>query len=303
VTDFGVQVGVTLPQFTSDPGAFTDVARRAEHFGFDSLWVFDHLWPLSGKGRPVLEGWTALAWLAAMTSRVRVGSLVTRSSLRHPALLAKMAATVAEIAPGRLTVAIGSGDELSRAENEAFGLPYFSGPRRIRQLVSTVEVVTHYLHEELVEVEDEFVAVRDLAPSPRPDPPSVWVGGRSPEVVEVAGRLAQGWNGWGGTSEDLALDVQKINKAAAGRPLEISWGGTVLVTDGGQDVTETLSTRDRAEAIWGSESEVTDQLSRRVDAGAKHLILTPMRPSHDRVYERLARIADDLRNRSSRMQS
>src|ERR671915_1147412 len=116
-------LGATLPQFTDDGHAFVEAAQRAESLGLDSVWLFDHMWPLTGgKTRPVIESWTALAHLAAATSRITVGTLVTRSTLRHPLLLAKMAATVGAIAPGRVIVGIGSGDEQSRNENEAFGL-------------------------------------------------------------------------------------------------------------------------------------------------------------------------------------
>ena len=104
-----------------------DGAHRAREAGLDSVFVFDHLWPLTGgKERPIFESWTTLAHIAAVTDTMDIGTLVTRSSLRHPAVLAKMAATVASIAPGRLIVAIGSGDEMSRPENEAYGIPYFA---------------------------------------------------------------------------------------------------------------------------------------------------------------------------------
>ena len=95
-----LKLGVTLPQFTAEPAQVVDAALRAESLGLDSSWVFDHLWPLSGgKERPALEAWTTLAYLAAATSRIDLGTLVTRSTLRQPAVLAKMAATVAEKLP------------------------------------------------------------------------------------------------------------------------------------------------------------------------------------------------------------
>jgi alkanesulfonate monooxygenase SsuD/methylene tetrahydromethanopterin reductase-like flavin-dependent oxidoreductase (luciferase family) len=110
-----LKLGVTLPQFTGDAELFLDGARRAEHLGLDSVWVFDHLWPLGAKRRPILEGWTALASVASATERIGIGTMVTRSSLRNPAVLAAMAATVGALAPGRLTVGLGCGVRSCRA--------------------------------------------------------------------------------------------------------------------------------------------------------------------------------------------
>ena len=189
-----VLVGSTLPQFTDDRDRFIAGVVRAERAGLDSIWVFDHMWPLTGKkSRPVLECWTTLAWIAAETENIKIGTLVTRSSLRHPAVLAKMAATVAEIAPGRLIMAIGSGDHMSRDENEAFGIPYWDGEERIRQLASTVEVVADFFQWGRVSRSDDFVDITDLPPSPQPaSAPLIWVGGRSDDVIDVAARRADG---------------------------------------------------------------------------------------------------------------
>src|SRR5207244_5176769 len=138
-------------------------ARRAEAAGLDSIWVFDHMWPLSGgKERPILEQWTTLAWLAQTTTRIGVGTMVTRTSLRHAPLMAKLAATVGAIAPGRVTITLGSGDRLSKAENDAFGLPYFAGRRRTAQLASELEALTSFLKSERVTQQHDFVRIAEL---------------------------------------------------------------------------------------------------------------------------------------------
>lgn len=199
-------MGVTLPQFTDDRTRFADGLRRAEDVGLDSVWVFDHLWPLSGsKDRPVLEAWTALAWAAEKTEKVTVGTLVTRSSLRNPRLLAHMAATLGQIAGERLIVGLGSGDDKSRAENEAFGLPYWAGDRRIEQFEETVEIVREHL----------------------PSEARLWVGGRADDALAIAARHADAWNGWGGTPDGFARDAATVASYAGRRPVEPTWGGVV----------------------------------------------------------------------------
>jgi alkanesulfonate monooxygenase SsuD/methylene tetrahydromethanopterin reductase-like flavin-dependent oxidoreductase (luciferase family) len=268
-------VGVSLPQFTDDPGKLLDGLRRAEAAGLDSVWLFDHLWPLSGnKDRPIFECWSTLAWLAASTERIHMGTLVTRSSLRHPVVLAKMAATVGEIAPGRVTVGIGSGDEASRAENEAFGIPYYAADQRTDQLVSTVKVLRRYLNEVTVDHHDSFAAVDALPTSPRPTPPPrIWVGGRSEQVLEVAGSEADGWNGWGGTPEVYAADAQLVLEYAGGRPVDLSWGGQVIFGATDEEARSKLGARNPRHYIVGAPSTVAARLQGFVDAGARHLII------------------------------
>jgi alkanesulfonate monooxygenase SsuD/methylene tetrahydromethanopterin reductase-like flavin-dependent oxidoreductase (luciferase family) len=283
-------LGATLPQFTEDPDPFVEGARRAEEAGLDSIWVFDHIWPLTGgRTRSILEAWTALAYVAAETKRIRIGTLVTRSSLRHSALLAKMIATVAEIAPGRLTVAIGSGDEANRAENESYGIPYFSGDARVPQLRSTVEVVMGYLTQSSVEVTDRFVQIDGLPPSPRPpERPMVWVGGRGDDILEVAAEHADGWNGWGGSPRRFRQDASNLVELAGGRAIEISWAGQLVLGRDRHEAAERLGDRDPRRFVVGGPGEVAAALSSFVDAGARHLICTFPQPSLPGTYESLA---------------
>jgi alkanesulfonate monooxygenase SsuD/methylene tetrahydromethanopterin reductase-like flavin-dependent oxidoreductase (luciferase family) len=270
-----VAVGVSLPQFTDDPRRLLDGVHRAEAAGLDSIWVFDHLWPFGGaKERPVFECWSTLAWLAAITNEIGIGTLVTRSSLRHPALLAKMAATVGAIAPGRLTVGIGSGDHLSRTENEAFDIPYWPGDERIDQLVSTVKVLRRYLNEPTATHRDDFVALDELPTSPHSQPPPrIWVGGRSEQVLEVAGTQADGWNGWGGTPEVFAADSQLVLDYAQDRPMELSWAGQVVFGETDRDAVEKLGPRNPKQFVVGAPETVAAKLLRFVEAGARHIVI------------------------------
>lgn len=290
-----IKIGVTLPQFTDDAGVVVDGARRARDAGLDSVFVFDHLWPLSGgKERPVFEGWTTLAYVAALTEDIEVGTLVTRSSLRHPAVLGKMAATVGTIAPGRVIVAIGSGDEMSRPENEAFGIPFFSGDDRIGQMISTTDVVRRFLRDDLVSMKDDYVALDALPVSPRPVsptppslPPAVWIGGRSERILEAAGRVADGWNGWGGTPKEFARDGAAVRAAAPDRDVELTWGGLVVLAESDDEAVARLGGRDPSEYVVGGPERVARHLAALIEAGATHLIATFPDPGAPSNYERL----------------
>jgi alkanesulfonate monooxygenase SsuD/methylene tetrahydromethanopterin reductase-like flavin-dependent oxidoreductase (luciferase family) len=281
-----VRLGVSLPQFTSDPGVFRSGVERAIAAGLDSIWVFDHLWPLSGgKTRPVLEGWTSLAWAAAATQDIEIGTLVTRSSLRHPAVLGKMAATVTAIAPGRTIVAIGSGDHASKPENDAYGIPYYAGERRLAQLRSTVVALKRYTSEATITLDDDFVEITDLPASPRTDPPPrVWIGGRDEDLLRFAGEIADGWNAWGGTPERFAQDAGAVAAAAGDRPIELSWGGQAIVARSDAEAAGRLGERNPKAFIVGSPETVAARLAGFVEAGARHLVLALPNASDPDAY-------------------
>lgn len=288
-----VLVGVTLPQFTAEVATFVTAAERAETLGLDSVWVFDHLWPLSGgKERPILEGWTSLSWLAGAMKRVGIGTLVTRSSLRHPAVLAKMAATVGAIAPGRLTIAVGSGDEMSRAENEAFGIPYYAETDRIEQFASTVKVLRDFLSHPEVTMHDRWANIERLPVSPKPSVrPAVWVAGRSDDALEIAGAFADGWNGWGGTPERFAQDALRVSEfaAAAGdRAVELTWAGLAVIGRDDDAARAKLGKRNPSQYVVGGPDQIARHLEAVIDSGARHVILSFSDAGEEGSYELLA---------------
>ena len=138
-------LAVTLPQFNADPGPALEACRDAHRVGFGGAFVFDHLWPLGAPTRPALECWTLLAAVAAEVGGraggaggFRVGTLVTRAGLRAPALVARMAATVGQVAGVPPIVAVGRGDLGNRDENRAFGLPFGGAAERSRAVEDTV---------------------------------------------------------------------------------------------------------------------------------------------------------------------
>jgi alkanesulfonate monooxygenase SsuD/methylene tetrahydromethanopterin reductase-like flavin-dependent oxidoreductase (luciferase family) len=285
-----IKVGVTLPQFTEQPQRFLDGALAAEELGYDSVWVFDHLWPLSGgRDRPILESWTSLSHLSSLTERIAIGTLVTRSSLRHPVLLAKMVATVGEFAPGRLICALGSGDILSADENTAFGIPYFEGDDRLNQLASAMEVVTEYTSEEIVGHSDGFAHIDHLVTSPRPDlAPAIWIGGWSRRLLHLAGEGADGWNGWGTDVDRFARAARRVTQASGNRAVEISWAGQVMLSADDEAARRKLKGRDPASFLVGGPDSVAAQLERFVRAGANHLVVAFPHAGSDGSYELFA---------------
>jgi alkanesulfonate monooxygenase SsuD/methylene tetrahydromethanopterin reductase-like flavin-dependent oxidoreductase (luciferase family) len=270
-------LAVTLPQFTGDPGPALEACVDARRVGFGGAFVFDHLWPLGGpRTRPALECWTLLAAVAAEVGRrpgrgFRVGTLVTRAGLRAPAVVARMAATVGEVAGVPPVVGVGRGDVANRAENLAFGLPFGDAAERARAVEDTVAALRGPL----------AVARPTGTPKRRPQDhsglPEVWVGGNGAGARELAGRVGDAWNGWGLTPEELAAGLAGVREAAeaAGRdPGAVggSWGGQVLVADGRREADARL-------ARWG-EGRPPAELA-RVVAGDPEMVLARLRALGD----------------------
>jgi alkanesulfonate monooxygenase SsuD/methylene tetrahydromethanopterin reductase-like flavin-dependent oxidoreductase (luciferase family) len=281
------RLAVTLPQFTEQPGPALAAAADARRLGFAGAFVFDHLWPLGGpRTRPALECWTLLAAVAAATrgpGRFRVGTLVTRAGLRAPAVVARMAATVGQVAGAPAVVGVGRGDLANRAENEAYGLPFGDPAGRVAELEATV------------------AALRGpLAGAPAPE---VWVGGTGPGAQELAGRLADAWNGWARTPEELAAGLAAARRAAerAGRDpaaVTATWGGQVLVASERREAEARLARwapgrgpADLARVVAGDPDTVLARLGELGQAGASWCVLAMVGGPGDEMRARLAAAA------------
>lgn len=205
-----MRFGLSLPHYGfSLPGgepitfeAMAEVARRAEALGFDSLWVSDHLlYTFARYGadpRPIaaLEPMTALAGLAAVTERARLGTLVLSAPFRPPALLAKMAVTLDRVSGGRLDLGIGAG--WLEEEFAAFGYPFGTVDSRFALLEDALRVTTTLFGSGPAAIETGSFELRGavLMPTAVQEPHvPVWLGARGGErALRLAARYADGWN-------------------------------------------------------------------------------------------------------------
>jgi alkanesulfonate monooxygenase SsuD/methylene tetrahydromethanopterin reductase-like flavin-dependent oxidoreductase (luciferase family) len=219
---------------------YLDQLAYAEELGFDGVFAFDHFFPPgAAPDRPSLEAFTTLGAVAAATSRVRLGTLVTRTVLRPPGMLAKMASTVDLISGGRMILAVGTGDPIDRPEHEAFGFPDLSVPDRRANLVETVTVLKALFEGRAYEGGDRHPRIEGplLPPPAQAGGPPIWIGAQADPVVRMAGQLADGWNGWALHPDTFHRKVDVLDDAAAqsGRSVEATWAGIVLV---GEDEAE-----------------------------------------------------------------
>jgi len=189
-----VKVGVTVPQFEAGADAAIAGAVRAEALGLDGIFCFDHLWPMGQPGRPALSSLPLLGALAAATSVIHLGTLVARIGLLPDDVLVSSVVSLDRISAGRFLTGLGTGDHLSRAENEAFGIPFDPARTRREHLVRVATVLTE----------------RGIP---------VWVGGGSPATNELARTVGCAVNLWDGAPTELA------ELAASG--VEVTWAGSV----------------------------------------------------------------------------
>jgi alkanesulfonate monooxygenase SsuD/methylene tetrahydromethanopterin reductase-like flavin-dependent oxidoreductase (luciferase family) len=210
-----MKVGITLPQFRDEADSALDAARRAEGLGIDGVFCFDHLWPMGQPGRPALSSGPLLGAVAASTSTISVGTLVARVGLVPDEVLVAVLSSLSTISNGRLIAGIGTGDTLSRAENDAFGLPFGTADERRARLAIVASAVQS----------------RGIP---------VWLGGGLPKTVEMARPLGAAVNLWEGDP----LRVAELTAAGT----EVTWGGPI--GESAPEATARLGELAAAGATW-----------------------------------------------------
>ncbi len=222
-----LKVGLILPDTEGEMGGETAcwpdlvaMARQAEELGFDSLWNADHLiYRFPGKVvQGPWESWSLLAGLAAVTSRVEIGPLVSCTSFRNPALVAKIVDTIDEISGGRLVLGLGAG--WHEPEYLAFGYPF---DHRVSRFAEAIAIIHGLLRTGHVDFAGTYYTAREceLRPrGPRPQGPPIMIGSTAPRMLGLLAAYGDVWNAWARqTLDELAEDREKVDAAmeAAGR--------------------------------------------------------------------------------------
>jgi F420-dependent oxidoreductase-like protein len=197
-------------------------ARLAEDADLDGVWVFDHFKALYADPHgPALEAWTLLAGLARETSRVRLGTLVTGMTHRHPSVLAAEVVTVDHLSGGRVECAVGAA--WNEAEHRELGIPFPPVHERMDRLEEGVEVLRRLFTEDDVTFEGRHFRIEAASYHPRPvqkPHPPIWIGGNGRRrTLPIVGRLADVWHGWADDARELAQLMAIVDRAAeeAGR--------------------------------------------------------------------------------------
>jgi alkanesulfonate monooxygenase SsuD/methylene tetrahydromethanopterin reductase-like flavin-dependent oxidoreductase (luciferase family) len=193
-------------------------------------------------------------------------------------MIAKQAATLDEVSGGRFVLGIGTGDAVSRAEHEVYGLPYLDERIRRDHLVETIRAVrTLWRGQPWLGGGHVPRIAGPLLPGPRTaGGPPIWVGGTSEGAVRVAAGEADGWNGWGLATPRFAERARLLASSSGDRVVEPTWGGVVVVGRDGTDAERVVADRRERglDQTWaGSADAATIWLAGLRDAGATWAIL------------------------------
>ena len=196
--------------------AWLAAAQRADGLGYDSLWTWDHVYPIVGSWHgPMLEAYTAISALAATTRRATIGLMVGANTFRNPALVAKMMTTIDHISGGRAVLGIGAA--WFETEHTGFGIPFGDGPpERLRWLGQALPIMRGMLDGTEPTVTEGIYRTQAVRndPSPVQRHLPILIGGSGPQVtLKLVARYGDACN-LGGSFEALQVEGGGI-----GRPL------------------------------------------------------------------------------------
>ena len=210
--------------------------RFAEDLGFDGAWGFDHFQPMYGEGPgEAFDGVTTIAALSGLTSRIRLGLLVTGVTYRHPSVFATEMVTVDHASHGRLELSLGAA--WHDKEHHELGIPFPTTRERFDLLEDALEITTRLMTGERVSYDGKVVSLRDAQVLPRPvqsPHPPIWIGGNGPNrTLPLVARYADVWHAFG-TPNTLQESSGRIDElaAAAGRdPASIMRAASLSLDD------------------------------------------------------------------------
>ncbi len=272
-----------------------DMARRAEALGYDSVWIPDHVENAHlNREKPILEYWTALTAIGALTQRVRLGGHSMNNTFRHPGLTAKIVCTLDQITQGRVILAPGSG--WFAAEATSYGFVWGDRDERHARLKESLEVMKRLFTEPVTTFSGRYFRLREAycypKPVQRPHPP-FWIAGEGPLTQELVRDYADTWFMYSKPPDAVRALVAPMQDALD-RPLDTALSAVCVA---GKNSRETLqwATMYAAERrhrfavpptvddvlhsnLTGSAQEMIDRIGAWRGAGMTDLVIQPMPP-------------------------
>ncbi|MGI9324072.1 MAG: TIGR03560 family F420-dependent LLM class oxidoreductase [Pseudomonadales bacterium] len=261
---------------------YSDVLALAQHVertGWDGFWYADHFMPnAEDTSAPWPEAWTTISAIAACVPRLRIGTLVTGNTYRHPAVLAKMAATLDHISEGRVVLGLGAGWQEN--EHAQYGLDFYDVPQRLARLDEACQVINSLYQHTKASFAGQFYQLTDatLEPKPIQQPLPLMVGGGGEKVtLRITAEHAHEWNVWG-TVETLQQKMSVLDahcKSFDRDPNEIQRSAVALLfmSDDEAYVAKMKQADLQQAAIIGSVEEVAEIIRQYEKIGVNELIV------------------------------
>jgi F420-dependent oxidoreductase-like protein len=292
-----MKFGMQHPNFTYDGqgsqvvDSLKGLATEAERTGFDSFWVMDHFHQIQYVGQPkepMLESWTTLSVLAGMTSKIRLGPLVTGNVYRHPSVLAKIGATLDVLSKGRLFMGIGAA--WNEEESQAYGIPFPPTKERFRRLEEAAQIIRKMWTEEKVDFDGQFYKIKGAYCNPKPvqkpHPPIMIGGSGEKETLRLVAKYGDACNVFGSPDTfrkkmNILLDHCKTVGRDYDSILKTKLG-VVMIDKNRAALEERIATRYKGvpEAMlremvtYGGPEDVRRQLESFRDAGVQLFIMS-----------------------------
>lgn len=283
-----VHFGVTLPQIKRSWQETRAAATEFESLGFSSLWLNDHLYGIPAPAIPILEAWTTLCAVGAVTTRAELGLLVSPPGFRNPALHAKMAATLDHITGGRVIMGLGAG--WFAQEFEGYGFPFPPMRVRLEQLAEAATIMKKMWTEDAPSFAGKHFTIDGVICAPKPTRrPPILIGGSGEKVLlRIVAEHADVWNNLAVHQGELArkIEVLKRHCDAVGRDfgsIAISQQTIVVI---GEDEKDGLEKMKKAtglygghlgdienHGIWGGPEQVIERIERHRKLGVKGLVI------------------------------
>ena len=311
-----IEFGVKTGQGGCTYDELVKVWSAAEELGYDSAWLYDHFYALGDKTKPCLEAWTTLAALAAVTQRLRIGTMVTCVNYRQPSLLAKMAATVDLVSKGRLVLGIGAG--WFEEEYRAYGFEFPDQATRVRQLKEALIVIQKLWTEDSASFRGRYYSIQDAICLPKPlqkPRPRMLVGINSGKktLPYLAAKYADGFNVTASSFEECKAVIGSAKRWAerlGKRVMTVSWQGFLMLGRTKTELENNISTAAKRRGmsdtdfrkasldrgfLIGLPDECVSRLRELADAGVNSFMLgftgdieiTPLETFRDQVAPEL----------------
>ena len=267
-----------------------NLVTSAETLGFDSFWVMDHLHQIPSAGKqdePMLESWTTISVLAGLTSKIKLGTLITGNIYRHPSILAKIGATLDVLSKGRLFMGIGAG--WNEEESLAYGIPFPSVKERFLRLEEAIQIIRKmWTEESSASFNGKYYQIKNAYCNPKPiqkpSPPIMVGGSGEKQTLRIVAKYADACNLFGSVETiKRKLGVLKEHCRSVSRDydsiLKTKLGGVAIEDDkelARKELRQLLHVPEEQInefAIYGTPEDVLRQNELLEEAGIQYLIV------------------------------